>query len=599
MSLLLNPRDVEFVLYELLDTEALVQTERYAAHDRETFNGILDAARRLAEEKFAPNAAKVDANEPTFDGERVHHIPEIHEAVAAYIEGGFMGVMAEADSGGMQLPWTVAQAACAYFSSADISANAYALLTQASINLLTEFGSEDQKKRYMEPMIEGRFFGTMCLSEPQAGSSLSDIQVRAQRTDGDHFLISGTKMWISAGEHELSENIVHLVLAKIPDGPPGVKGISLFVVPRYRVDDDGSLGERNNVVLGGLNHKMGFRGTTNTVLNFGESGDCHGWLVGEENRGLFCMFHMMNEARVGIGLGAMTLGYTGYLHSLRYARERPQGRHPRDKDPTSPQVPIIQHADIKRLLMAQKSAAEGSLALILYCAYLIDIQRTAEYEGERTRVGLLLDILTPVAKSWPSEFCLEANKHAIQILGGYGYTREFPLERFYRDNRLNPIHEGTHGIQGLDLLGRKVSMQGGAAFATLYEEYEKTAAEAAAYPDLNEYCESFAGAIQALRETTETLVALNGEGDTNRALANATVYLDTFGHVVLGWIWLRQAVAAVRALPSAEGSDVAFYRGKLQACRYFYRYEMSRVSERCAFLASADDTCLAAVESWF
>ncbi len=599
MSLLLNPRDVDFVLYELLDTEALVQTERYAAHDRETFNAILDAARKLAEEKFAPHAAKLDANEPTFDGERVLHIPEIREAVDAYIESGFMGLMAETESGGMQLPWTVAQAACAYFSSADISANGYAFLTQAAINLLTEFGSEEQKKRYMEPMIGGRFFGTMCLSEPQAGSSLSDIEVRAERTDGDHFLIKGTKMWISAGEHDLSENIVHLVLAKIAGAPAGVKGISLFVVPRDRVGDDGSLGEPNNVVLGGLNHKMGFRGITNAVLNFGESGDCHGWLVGEENRGLYCMFHMMNEARVGIGLGAMTLGYTGYLHSLQYARERPQGRHPRDKDPTSPQVPIIEHADIKRLLMAQKSAAEGSLALILYCAYLIDIQRTAEYEGERTRVGLLLDILTPVAKSWPSEFCLEANKHAIQILGGYGYTREFPLERFYRDNRLNPIHEGTHGIHGLDLLGRKVSMQGGAAFATLYEEYEKTAAEAAAYPELVEFCESFAGTTQALRETTETLVALNREGDTNRALANATVYLDTFGHVVLGWIWLRQAVAAARALPVAQGSDLAFYRGKLQACRYFYRYEMSRVSERCAFLARADDTCLTAEESWF
>ena len=599
MSLLLNPRDLEFILYELFDAEALTGTARYAVHDRETFNAILNAAQKLAEEKFAPHATKLDAHEPTVVGERVQLIPEVGEAVDAYIESGFMGLMAESQSGGMQLPWCVAQAACAWFSAADVSANGYAFLTQSAINLLAEFGSEEQKKRYMEPMIEGRFFGTMCLSEPQAGSSLSDIQVRAEPSDGNHFLLNGTKMWISAGEHELSENIVHLVLAKVPGSPPGVKGISMFVVPKYRVADDGSIGARNNIALGGLNHKMGYRGITNTVLNFGESGACHGWLIGEENRGLFYMFYMMNEARVGVGLGATALGYTGYLHSLQYARERPQGRHPQDKDPTTPQVPIIEHADIKRLLMAQKCAAEGSLALALYCAYLIDLQRTADYAGERTRLGLLLDILTPVAKSWPSEFCLEANKHAIQILGGYGYTREFPLERFYRDNRLNAIHEGTHGIHGLDLLGRKVAMQSGAAFDALYEEYAKAAEAAAAWPELGEFRKVFVAAISILRETTAALVAVNRDGETNRALANASPYLDTFGHVVIGWIWLREATLAAHVLPDAKGSDIDFYRGKLRACQYFYRYEMPKVIERCSLLSQADDTCLTAEESWF
>ena len=599
MSLLLNPRDIDFILYELLDSEALTRTSYYGEHDRETFSAVIEAAHKLAAEKFAPHAAKLDANEPTFDGERVHVIEELQQAIDAYVAGGFTGVAAEARYGGMQLPWVVAQAACAYIAAADVSANAYGFLTHAAINLLSICASEEQKQRYLVPLVEGRFFGTMCLSEPQAGSSLSDIQVRAEPTDAGHYRVSGTKTWISAGEHELSENIVHLVLAKIPGGPPGVKGISLFIVPKYRVNEDGSRGQRNNIALAGLNHKMGFRGTTNTVLNFGETGECHGWLVGEPHQGLYYMFNMMNEARIGVGMTATVLGYTGYLHSLQYARERPQGRPAQQKDPDAPQVPIIQHADIKRLLMAQKCAAEGALALVLYCAWLLDVQKTSADQAACTRVGLLLDILTPIAKSWPSEFCLEGNKHAIQILGGYGYTREFPLERLYRDNRLNPIHEGTHGIQGIDLLGRKVAMQGGAAFAALCEEYAATIAAAAAVPELVEFSRALASAVDALKAATEAALATSAAGEINRALANAGLYLDTFGHVVIGWIWLRQALVAQRAMAAASGADDDFYRGKMQACQYFFRYEITKVGERCALLASADTTCLDAQDAWF
>ena len=599
MSLLLNSRDIDFNLYELLDTEALTHTPRYADHDRGVFDAVIEAARLLAEAKFAPHAATLDANEPSFDGQRVHLPAELQEAMNAYIAAGFMGIAAAAELGGMQLPWVVGQAAGAWFAAADVSANSYPLITHSAINLLSAFGSADQLQRYVEPMVAGRFFGTMCLSEPQAGSSLSDIQLRAEPTAQDHYLIKGTKMWISGGDQELSANIVHLVLAKIPGGPPGVKGISLFVVPKWRVNDDGTLGARNNVLLAGLNHKMGFRGITNTVLNFGEGGECHGWLVGPKHQGLFCMFQMMNEMRIGIGMAATVLGYTAYLHSLHYARERPQGRHPQEKDPASPQVPIIQHADIKRLLLAQKCAAEGAFTLLLHSAWLIDRQRTETDGAELERIGLLLDILTPIAKSWPSEFCLEGNKHAIQILGGYGYTREFPLERMYRDARLNPIHEGTHGIQGIDLLGRKVTLHDGAAFKVLLGEYQKTLDEAAPHRQLAEYCAGLQAAITVITDTTAALDALRESGCVNRALANATLYLDAFGHVVLAWVWLRQAVVALRALPQAPGSDGDFYRGKLNACRYFYRYELPKVAERCALLARFDDTCLTTDENWF
>jgi butyryl-CoA dehydrogenase len=310
------------------------------------------------------------------------------------------------------------------------------------------------------------------------------------------------------------------------------------------------------------------------------------------------MFHMMNEARVGVGLSAVALGSTGYLHSLRYARERPQGRHPGNKDPQSPMVPIVQHADIRRLLLAQKASVEAGLALAMYCAQLIDFERTTGDDSLRDRYNLLLDILTPIAKSWPSEYCLEANKHAIQILGGYGYTRDYPLERFYRDNRLNPIHEGAHGIHGIDLLGRKVAMRDGAALGALLEEFDATLAATEGLPAVAEFAATFRVVRAALVATTRAVGEVRDRGEVALALANAGVYLDTFGHVIAGWLWLRMAIVAARAADGAQGADADYYAGKLQTCRYFYRYELGKVPERLALLARVDDTCLAMREEW-
>jgi butyryl-CoA dehydrogenase len=499
----------------------------------------------------------------------------------------------------MQLPWLAVQACSAIFSAANIGLYAYPFLTTAAANLLHAFGSEEQRSRYLPLLLSGKSFGTMCLSEPQAGSSLGDIRSKATPTAAGHYLISGSKMWISGGEHELADNILHMVLAKIPGGPPGVRGISLFLVPKRRLNADGSLGERNNVVLAGLNHKMGYRGTVNTLLNFGEGGECHGFLVGEPNQGLSCMFHMMNEARIGVGLGAAVLGYAGYLCAVDYARSRPQGRRIENKDPNAPQVPIIEHADIRRLLLTQKSYVEGGLALVLYCARLIDDARSCEDPTRAGDISRLLDVLTPIAKSWPSEFCLEANKHAIQVLGGYGYTRDYPVERLYRDNRLNPIHEGTHGIQGIDLLGRKVRMVDGKAFAELLALIRSEIAQASAHGDLAEYAAALEAAVTDLEQTTQLLVAC---ADIQRALANATLYLDAMGHVVIAWIWLKQALAATIALAemSNEGeSERNFYRGKLSACRYFYRYELPKAHSQMQVLRNLDDTCLRIADGEF
>ncbi|MDB5706033.1 MAG: acyl-CoA dehydrogenase domain protein, partial [Sphingomonas bacterium] len=565
-------------------------SRRYGIHDRASIDAVLDVAEAIAEEKYLPCAASLDAGEPRLVNGRVDIIPEVGEALAAYRDAGFFAASFDEAVGGLQLPWLANLAVNGIFTCANISVANYHFLTIAAANLLNEAGSDEQKRLFLPPMLEGRWFGTMCLSEPQAGSSLSDIRTRAEPTGDGFYRIVGNKMWISGGDHDLSDNIVHMVLAKIPGGPPGVRGISLFVVPKHRVLPDGSLGARNDVVAASLNHKMGQRGTTNAALNFGERGACIGQLVGEANMGLKYMFRMMNEARTGVGHAAVMLGLAGYLYSLDYARSRLQGRLPGGKDPESPQVPIIHHSDVKRMLMAQKAAIEGALALSFYCGLLLDLQKIAETPAEEQRLALLLDLLTPIAKSWPSEYCLEANKLAIQILGGYGYTRDYPVERFYRDNRLNHIHEGALGIQGLDLLGRKVRLENGAAMRTLFAEIALTTDAASGLFDTE--AGALGRACAALGTATDAALACE---DIDLGLANATLYLDAFGHVVIAWMWLRQAIAAQRGLASEGGESVgerAFYEGKIAACRYFFRYELPRTVSQLALVRSLDDTCL-------
>ena len=440
-----------------------------------------------------------DEHEPQFDGQQVTLLPEVKDALDALRATGFLAAGKDYEYGGMQLPSLISFACLSLFKSANIATSSYAMLTTANANVIERFGSASQKRKYLQALFEGRTFGTMALTEPQAGSSLSDLVTSATPNADGTYSIRGNKIFISAGDHELSENIVHLVLARIPGGPPGVKGISLFTVPKYHVNDDGSRGARNDVALAGLIHKMGWRGTTSTMLSFGEHGECIGELIGEPHQGLAYMFHMMNEARIGVGLGAVMLGYRGYLASLDYARERPQGRHPTNKNPLDPQLPLIEHADVRRMLLAQKAYVEGAYALCLYAARLVDEQKTGEDETARAEAGLLLDLLTPIVKSWPSQWCLEANSLAIQIHGGYGYTREYPVEQFYRDNRLNMIHEGTHGIQAIDLLGRKVVMKQGAALELLGREIRSTIEDARGHAALHAHADSLEASMARCR----------------------------------------------------------------------------------------------------
>ncbi|WP_285261181.1 acyl-CoA dehydrogenase [Halopseudomonas bauzanensis] len=596
---LLDPRNLAFELYEVLDAEELTQRERFADHNRETFDAALATARQIAEKFFAPHNRKSDENEPEYvDGAAVL-IPEVKPAVDAFIEAGFQNAGRSFEEGGMQLPNLLSRACFAHFQSANIATSSYPMLTMGASNLIGKFGTEDQKRRFFQPMIDGRFFGTMALTEPHAGSSLSDLRTRAEPAGDGTYRIKGNKIFISGGDHPLSENIVHMVLAKLPDAPPGVKGISLFIVPKFLVNDDGSLGERNDVVLAGLFHKMGWRGTTSTALNFGDNGNCVGYLVGEPHKGLAYMFQMMNEARIGVGMGAIMLGYAGYLYSLDYARERPQGRHPDGKDPTSPQVALIEHADIRRMLLTQKAYVEGSFDLGLFCARLVDDGKTGTSDEQRQLANELLDLLTPIVKSWPSEFCLKANELAIQILGGHGYTREYPVEQYYRDNRLNPIHEGTHGIQSLDLLARKLTQNKGAGLRQLVGLIEDSIQRAGEHASLEQLRKPLEQLLQHLQTTTQALLTDLGSGKVNETLANSALYMKVFGHAVIGWRWLEQAIRAEEGLARGNTADEGFYRGKLQAARYFLTWEVPACHHDLNLLDARDQTCMEMRDGWF
>jgi butyryl-CoA dehydrogenase len=610
---------LDFLLYEWLDVTSLQQRERFSDHSRETFDAVLDTCERIAKEKYAPFNRLVDTEEPRFDGEKVILPQATHDAQKAYAESGMLSAAQDYDIGGMQLPYTLEAAANSFFAMASVSMGS-GLLTVGNANLLMVHGSELQRQVFALNEFSGRWSGTMCLSEPQAGSSLSDVMTRAT-PDGEayasdplgaRYRLKGNKMWISAGDHELTENIIHLVLAKIPDADgkliPGVRGISLFIVPKKMVNEKAELtGVRNDVALAGLNHKCGWRGTTNTLLNFGEGkfrvktdntvsdgSGAVGYLVGEPGRGLSYMFHMMNEARIGVGMAATMLGMAGYEASLEYAKNRPQGRpvaggsHKVVKDAAQAQVRIIEHADIKRMLLAQKSYSEGALALELYCAKLVDEQHTG-IANAADEARLLLEVLTPIAKSWPSEWCLEANSLAIQIHGGYGYTRDFPVEQYWRDNRLNMIHEGTHGIQGMDLLGRKVLMEEGRGVHLLGARMRETADKAMVFADLAADAKALNTALQKVIAATQMAWS---SGQPQEALANAVPYLQAFGHLVLAWIWLDVSA-------SCRGAQTPAQTGRQAAAKYFYHYELPKIDAWLQVVSNRDMTCANLAEDAF
>lgn len=597
---LMSRRDLAFYLYELFDVEALTARERYADHNRESFDAAMDLAEKIAEDYFVPIRKTVDLNQPDWDGEKVVMIDEIKRAYDAVAEAGLICPDQDYDMGGMQLPLVVAAATQGYLTAAASTTNGYHGLTAANANLIEAHGSAEQIATWVPRLRTGEFAGTMALSEPQAGSSLADIRTKAVPQADGTYRIYGNKIWISGGDHELADNIVHAVLARIEGAPPGVKGISLFICPKFLLNDDGSVGSRNDVQLAGLFHKMGGRGQTSTALNFGEGEGAVAWLVGEPHQGLKYMFHMMNEARVMVGTMGAALAMCGYQYSLEYAKERPQGRKPSSKDPMAEPVMLIEHADVRRMLLAQKAYAEGAWSLCLFASQLVDNWKTHPDEAARQEAFRLLDFLTPIVKTWPSEYGPKANDLAIQVLGGSGYTNEHPVELMYRDNRLNPIHEGTTGIQSLDLLARKVPQNGLAGYQACIVAIRADLERATGIAGLDAMTAALSTALSDLESTTMTLLEGMGQRDIDLALANSVRYLEFFGHVVVGWMWLRQGLVADAALAAGpHPDDEAFYQGKLQAMNFFARWELPQTAVWGELLRSFDDTTFTMQSNWY
>lgn len=565
-DILISRDELNFLLWDWLRLDDMFEGTCEGI-DRVMAEEILDLSERLAAEAFLSHYKESDRQEPYMDADGAHALRAIGAALRRYAELGLFSASFSPDFGGMGLPGLLANASFAQFLAANVATAAYPMLTTANARLIATFGSAAQIETFALPQIAGRWFGTMCLSEPQAGSNLADVATRAVSDGSDElgarYRLTGHKMWISGGDHDLADNIVHLVLAKVPDAQgrpvPGTKGISLFIVPRALPD-----GDRNDIAIAGLNHKMGYRGTTNCLMNLGEgvhrpggAAGAIGWMVGEPGQGLPQMFRMMNEARIGVGLGAAALGYRGYRLAVRYAQERVQGRPPGATDPAAP---IIEHPDVKDMLLAAKCYAEGALALVLYCARLSDEAARGDEDAEA-----LLGLLTPIAKTWASEWGLAANDIAIQVHGGYGYTRDFDVEQLWRDNRLNPIHEGTTGIQGLDFVGRKLLRDQGAALALLRARVADTCRRAQG--SLPEQAAMLAAWWERLGDAYDVLAASGPEA----AAVHATSVLRAFGHGVSGWLWLD------RALLCTGTPDDPFRGGKLWASRYFMEREMPRI----------------------
>ena len=576
MNPLVSDPFVDFLLHEVLDVESLCRLPAFKGHSKETVDPWFAACRRVAREVLFPSYRVIDAEPPRFEAGHVFVHARMHDAWRELVG---LGVIA----GVGQLPLTVTTLSSAYLMAGNCAAYAFAGLTAGAAHLVEAFGSEALKGAYLEKMHTGEWTGTMALTEPQAGSSLGDVTTRAKATSAGHHLISGAKIFISGGDQDLTTNVVHLVLARIDGAPAGSKGISLFAVPKKRPTPEGLID--NDVQVSGIIHKIGWRGLPSLALAFGDEGDCHGFLVGEPGQGLRCMFQMMNEARIMVGVNAAATASVAFHESLAYARDRKQGRAIGNTDVKAPQIPLTEHADVRRMLLRQKAIVEGSLGLLGVTARYADLAAQSPDEAERTRSKLLLDLLTPIAKTFPAEKGFESNALALQIHGGYGYSSEYLPEAWLRDQKLNTIHEGTTGIQGLDLLGRKVVAGGGAALMALREEIELELVRA-----------TFD--VSALRIAADQMVELTGAlgargagGDLEGMLGHSSDFMEALSLVVVGWVWTKLANAV-----GAREDD--FAKGLRAAAQYWHHTELSRVPALAKLCESAERSYLDLRDNW-
>ena len=603
-----SKRNLQFLLYEVFDSELLTQYPYYQDHARETFDMVLDSAEQISEKLLKPLLTEMDRKEPQLVDGKI----KIHEGMFPILkkfgEDGWINAGFSYEEGGQQIPSTVLSSAAFIFQAANYSSSVFPFLTSGAANLIRSFGSQELKETFTPKMYTGEWQGTMALTEPDAGSSLSDITTTAESTENEGiYKIKGQKIYISAGDHDGCDNVIHLMLAKIKGGPSGAKGISLFVVPQKRaVGKEQKAGNENetlqlqdnDVITAGIYHKMGYKGAPIAHLMVGSNDNAFGYLVGEPHKGLIYMFQMMNEARIGVGMNATAIGTAAYYASLEYAKERPQGRLITDKDISKPQVQIIRHADVKRMLLFQKAVVEGSLSLLTQCSMYADLASVTEGE-EREHYHLLLDLLTPIAKTYPSEMCCLTTSAAVQILGGAGYTTDFPVEQFYREARIHPIHEGTTGIHGLDLLGRKIIIKNGKSLQLLVAEILKTIEKASSIERLKPFAQKLQAYLVKTDTVTKHLLGLASK-DLEIFLSDATLYLELFGIMTIAWQWLVQAIKAEEALlAGASGDNFNFYQGKIFTLRYFYEYELVKIDALMKRLLSEDNVTVEMEAAYF
>ena len=574
-------KSVKFFMNNVQELEFILSKKRFADHNLESVDMFIDSVKQFADRELFPYFKEMDENPAHYKDGKIH----VHQQVGKMMkEGGEMGLIAapfDYEDGGLQLPMLVHTAANYILDAANNHLPGYSGLTTGAAELIIEFASNELKEKYTPKMLTGEWGGTMCLTEPQAGSSLSDIVTKASPCDGGYYKISGQKIFISGGDHQHAENIVHLLLARIEGAPAGTKGISLFVVPKMRLDESGKL-KPNDVTTVADFEKMGQKGYCTTHLGFGDEDNCHGYLVGDENKGLHYMFLMMNGARIAVGRTASAIASGAYYASLEYANERPQGRKLSSdgrKDLKEKQSLIIEHPDVRRMLMLQKSMVEGSMNLIFKAAKYFDLQHNSEDQVEKHKFHTLLEMIIPVVKTYPSEAGIISINNGLQVLGGYGFCSDFILQQYYRDIRICSIYEGTTGIQSQDLLGRKMMLNNGEGAKLLMEEIKKTIDEALEYNDLKEWASNLDGKLEETQKILFHLIPYASKGDYERFLADATIFMEFFSLILIGWSWLEIGIVSKRAIISGDDTfDTNFLESKLDTLEYFYAYELPKTT---------------------
>ena len=570
---------LKFMLYEVHGLEKMLDKKRFEDYDKEAIDLFIESIKEFSDRELYPVFKEMDENPAYYEDGKIY----VHEKVKTLMyKGGEMGIISASfdyKDGGMQMPLLAHTAAMFILEAANNHLPGYAGLTQGAAELIIHFADEDLNKKYVPNMLSGKWGGTMCLTEPQAGSSLSDITTKATRTENGYFNISGQKIFISAGDNHFTENIVHLLLARIEGAPAGTKGISLFIVPKNRLNKSGSL-DYNDVNTIGDFQKMGQKGYCTSHLSFGDNNDCRAWLVGEENKGLYYMFLMMNAARIAVGRGASAIATAAYHASLNYAKERPQGRKLSSdgkKNPDEKPSLIIEHPDVRRMLLLQKSMSEGSMSLVFLAAKYYDLENTAESDEERYKYKTLLDMIIPVAKTYPSEAGNISVSNGIQVLGGYGFCSDFILQQYYRDIRISSIYEGTTGIQSQDLLGRKITMDNGKGLELLSTEILKTISQANKQDELKIHAKKLNEKIDLMQKVLNKLMPLALKGDYERFLADASIFMEFFSLIIVSWSWLDIGITAKNQLEKNH-YDSALLKGKLETMKYFFSYELPKTT---------------------